>query len=384
MELTVFLAVLAAALMHASWNLLVKLKLDRFLSLFLLQTLMGLMGIAMLFFFAWPARASLPYALVSGVLHTGYNIFLARSYRDGDLSLVYPIARGAAPLITLLATWLVASEQISAVTAIAIGILVSGIWLVAVGKSKSLKLDRISLFFALGTSCFIAAYTVVDGLGGRISGAASGYTAMVFILDAVFMLGAGVYMRGPGILKKCRALLEKRHCGRPAFRVRLLDCHMGHDPGANCSRCGASRNQHPVCHSHVGKIPEGTYELDAHFWRCPGCSGCGCASPVITQANGLRSFGHALGQSQLKTLPATASANDGFRAEFTCKHFEVANVLGRIGKRELVTLKVPVQSRRHHLAQHAGIAGAIQHDFIEVAPVDICFPRGSKGLRHKR
>lgn len=187
--------------MHASWNLLVKLKLDRFLSLFLLQTLMGLMGIAMLVFFAWPARASLPYALVSGVLHTGYNIFLARSYRDGDLSLVYPIARGAAPLITLLATWFVASEQISAITAIAIGILVSGIWLVAVGKSKSLKLDRVSLFFALGTSCFIAAYTVVDGLGGRASGAASGYTAMVFILDAVFMFGAGIYMRGPGILK---------------------------------------------------------------------------------------------------------------------------------------------------------------------------------------
>lgn len=201
MELTVFLAVLVAALMHASWNLLVKLKLDRFLSLFLLQTLMGLMGIAMLVFFAWPSRASLPYVVASGVLHTGYNIFLARSYRDGDLSLVYPIARGAAPLITLLATWLVASEQISAVTAIAIGILVSGIWLVAVGKSKSLKLDRVSLFFALGTSCFIAAYTVVDGLGGRLSGAASGYTAMVFILDAVFMFGAGFYMRGPGILR---------------------------------------------------------------------------------------------------------------------------------------------------------------------------------------
>ena len=86
MELTVFLAVLAAALMHASWNLLVKLKLDRFLSLFLIQTLMGVMGLAMLLFFAWPSRESLPYALASGILHTGYNIFLARSYRDGDLS----------------------------------------------------------------------------------------------------------------------------------------------------------------------------------------------------------------------------------------------------------------------------------------------------------
>lgn len=202
MEFTVFLAVLAAAVMHASWNLLVKLKLDRFLSLFLLQTLMGFMGIAMFFFFAWPSRESLPYALVSGVLHTGYNIFLARSYRDGDLSMVYPIARGSAPLITLLATWLVASEQINAITAFGISVLVSGIWLVAVGKSKSLKLDKVSLFFALGTSCFIAAYTVVDGLGGRASGAASGYTATVFILDAIFMAVAGFYMRGLGILVK--------------------------------------------------------------------------------------------------------------------------------------------------------------------------------------
>jgi drug/metabolite transporter (DMT)-like permease len=202
LDLTVFLAVLAAAFMHASWNLLVKLKLDRFLSLFLIQTLMGVMGIGMLFFFAWPSRESLPYALASGMLHTGYNIFLARSYRDGDLSLVYPVARGAAPLITLLATWLVASEQINAITAIAIGILVSGIWLVAVGRSKTLKLDKVSLFYALITSCFIAAYTVVDGLGGRASGAASGYTALVFILDAVFLLGTGLYMRGPGIFKK--------------------------------------------------------------------------------------------------------------------------------------------------------------------------------------
>jgi drug/metabolite transporter (DMT)-like permease len=64
----------------------------------------------------------------------------------------------------------VASEQINAITAIAIGILVSGIWLVAIGRSKSLKLDKVSLFFALVTSCFIAAYTVVDGLGGRASG----------------------------------------------------------------------------------------------------------------------------------------------------------------------------------------------------------------------
>jgi drug/metabolite transporter (DMT)-like permease len=201
LEATVFFAVLAAAFMHAGWNLLVKLKIDRFLSLFLQQTLMGAMGAAMLLAFAWPSPASLPYALLSGLLHTGYNIFLARSYKHGDLSQVYPIARGTAPLLTLLITWFAAHEQIGLVAALGIGVLVSGIWLIAFGKSEALRLDSVSLFFALGTSCFIAAYTVVDGLGGRASGAPSGYTGVVFILDAGFLLAYGIYARGPGILK---------------------------------------------------------------------------------------------------------------------------------------------------------------------------------------
>lgn len=196
MPITIFLAVLLAALMHASWNLLVKLNLDRFLSLFLLQSLMGVMGLVMLVVFAWPAAASLPFALVSGALHTGYNVFLARSYRDGDLSLVYPVARGTAPLLTLLSTWVFAHEHISFTAALGVAVLVGGIWLVAMGRSGSLRLGGSALLFALGTSCFIAAYTVVDGLGGRASGAASGYTAVVFILDALFLMAWAVYWRG--------------------------------------------------------------------------------------------------------------------------------------------------------------------------------------------
>ena len=86
MDITVFLAVLAAAFMHAGWNVMVKLRLDRFLSLFLIQGLMGVMGLAMLALFPFPAAPSLPYVLTSGALHLGYNLFLARSYRTGDLN----------------------------------------------------------------------------------------------------------------------------------------------------------------------------------------------------------------------------------------------------------------------------------------------------------
>lgn len=185
--------------MHAGWNVLVKLKLDRFLSLFLIQLLSGVMGVAMLALFTWPSRASLPYALISGCLHLGYNLFLVRSYRTGDLSQVYPIARGTAPLLTLLVVWFVAREQIGLVGVLGIGVLVAGIWMVSFVGRRGVKLDGLTLLFALGTSVFIAAYTVVDGLGGRASGSPSGYAGLVFILDCLGMLAYAMATRGPGI-----------------------------------------------------------------------------------------------------------------------------------------------------------------------------------------
>lgn len=202
MSTQVFLAVLAAAFMHASWNLLVKLHLDRFLSLFLLQSLMGFLGLAMLAWFGVPLAQSLPYALVSGLLHTGYNVFLARSYRSGDLSQVYPIARGTAPLLAMLASFLAAHDGLSLMAIAGIAILILGIWLVAIDRSTTNRLDSISLYFALATSCFIAAYTIVDGLGGRASGNASGYTGLVFLLDAVFLTSYALWTRGGGIFRQ--------------------------------------------------------------------------------------------------------------------------------------------------------------------------------------
>ncbi len=201
MDLTVFLAVLAAAVMHAGWNVLVKLKLDRFLSLCLIQTLMGFMGLAMLAVLPWPSAASVPYAMTSGLLHLGYFLFLARSYRTGDLSQVYPIARGAAPLLTLAATWALMHEDVSLLGGAGVAVLVLGIWMINLIGQRGLRLDGMTLFFAIGTSVFVAAYTVVDGLGGRISGEPSGYAGLVFVFDAVFLSGAAFAMRGRGILR---------------------------------------------------------------------------------------------------------------------------------------------------------------------------------------
>ena len=201
LDFTVLLAVIAAATMHAGWNVLVKLKLDRFLSMFLINSFMAMMGLVMLAVFPWPAAASIPYAVVSGVLHLGYNLFLVRSYRTGDLSQVYPIARGTAPLLTLLVTWFAVHERIALAGAAGIGVLVAGIWLVSLGGRGRLRLDGMTLFFALGTSVFIAAYSVVDGLGGRASGSPSAYAALLFVLDGVFLAVIAFVSRGPAILR---------------------------------------------------------------------------------------------------------------------------------------------------------------------------------------
>jgi drug/metabolite transporter (DMT)-like permease len=202
LDTPIFLAVLAAAIMHGGWNVLVKLKLDRFLSLFLIQTLMGLVGLVMLALSGWPAAASFPYAIASGILHTGYNLFLARSYRTGDLSQVYPIARGTGPLLTFIGTWLLGTDAITAAGAAAIIALVAGIWVTAMGQKRALRLDGLTLFYALGTAAFIGAYSITDGLGGRASGNATAYSGLLFMLDAIMLFATGVYLRGPQILKE--------------------------------------------------------------------------------------------------------------------------------------------------------------------------------------
>ncbi len=202
MEPDVFLAVLAAAVMHASWNVLVKLRLDRFLSLLLIQALMGVGGIGMLLAFPPPAAASIPYALTSGILHLGYNLFLARSYRTGDLSQVYPISRGAAPLLTLLVTWGFMHEDVNLTIGAGVALLVAGIWAVSLAGRRGLRLDGLTLFFAIGTSLFITAYTIVDGIGGRVSGQPSSYAGMVFVFDALFLSAAALAMRGPGVVRQ--------------------------------------------------------------------------------------------------------------------------------------------------------------------------------------
>ncbi|PHM61842.1 DMT family transporter [Xenorhabdus ishibashii] len=195
MTTLLFLFVLGAALLHASWNALVKISADRFLGISIIVFFAGIIATLGLFWVGLPSLSSLPWLIVSAVLHTAYCLFLSRSYATGDLGQVYPIARGCAPLITALFSWVILQEILPPLAMLGVGLIIVGIMLIAFPYGKnSLQLDRKTLIAAITTSVFTAGYTLSDGAGSRASDNALTYILWLFAING-WVMGAIMYFR---------------------------------------------------------------------------------------------------------------------------------------------------------------------------------------------
>ncbi|MEA3008606.1 MAG: hypothetical protein QOJ91_298 [Sphingomonadales bacterium] len=193
MSAGVFFAILFAAALHAGWNALVKTGLDRFSSILFLGLAQGAIALFLLPFFGLPSRAAWPWVLAGSALHSGYKLALIQAYGRGDLSQVYPLSRGTAPLIVAVAgAWFLGETMDAARTAAVIAI-AGGILLMA-GKGG---LGRAGLGWAFVTAGFTAAYTLADGVGARIAGSASAFILIMIVLDGLIMLAYGLAARGP-------------------------------------------------------------------------------------------------------------------------------------------------------------------------------------------
>ncbi len=133
MSAGVFLAVLFAAFLHAGWNALIKTGGDPFQAMFTMSSAQGLMGVIMLLFLPAPAGAVWPWLIASGVIHSCYKLFLASAYEHGDLSRVYPVARGAAPMIVLAVGAFVLADELDAMDYPGVVVIGCGVILMARG-----------------------------------------------------------------------------------------------------------------------------------------------------------------------------------------------------------------------------------------------------------
>jgi drug/metabolite transporter (DMT)-like permease len=192
LPLSVTLAVLGAAVTHATWNAIAHGIKDQLLAF----GLIGVGGIAvaipLVVLFPFPLSACWPYLLASIVIHVFYNLLLMRSYRYGEFGQVYPLARGTSPLVVTVLAAVFAAErpsgfQVAGVLVISAGLAV----LVLAGRrgrgnsGATGGLGRPALIAAVATGLTIAAYTTVDGLGVRLSGSSVAYIGWLMLLESL-------------------------------------------------------------------------------------------------------------------------------------------------------------------------------------------------------
>jgi len=185
--------VLVAAMLHASWNAVLHGNRDRFLSMTWMSIAIAAVSAVIALSVPRPASAAWPYIVASGLVHIFYNATLVRSYSRGDLALAYPIARGSSPLLVTLGAALFAHEAIGPLHAVGIVLISGGIMAIAL---QGRRVSRPGALAALTTGVTIAVYTVIDGIGVRLSGGQPlAYTAWMFLFYA-WMPVLFVAMRG--------------------------------------------------------------------------------------------------------------------------------------------------------------------------------------------
>ena len=204
LQIEVVALVLMAALLHACWNACVKVGGDRLVTLAIVNGVAGLIGAVALPFVGIPEPGCWPYLAASAVLHTAYYFLLVQQYRVGDLSHVYPLARGLSPLLVAGSAALFAGEFLAPLAWVGVCVASLGIISLAFERGLPWRNDPRPVLFATATAICIAAYSVVDGLGVRLAGNAFAYIAWLYLIDGIpIAVFAQVTRRG-----QVRALLK--------------------------------------------------------------------------------------------------------------------------------------------------------------------------------
>lgn len=175
--------VLSTAVLHASWNALLRRGADPVWTGMVIAVTTGTVSLPLLLLLPIPAAASWPYLFASFVIHIGYRLFLSHSYRWGDLSAVYPIARGSAPMLVTVGAAVIAGETLPMLAFAGIALVSLGVFSLSRPRLDAPIAPR-ALVLALITGACIAGYMVADGMGARLSGNAIAYALWLEVVNA--------------------------------------------------------------------------------------------------------------------------------------------------------------------------------------------------------
>ncbi len=204
---SVVLIVLFGAMLHASWNVIVKSGADKYLNAVMVCGGAGVLALIFIPFMPLPLAASWPFLIASTVLQIIYMFLVAAAYSSGDMSLAYPLMRGTPPLLVALASGPLIGEVLATTQWLAVGLISGGVLVMALGNLRRLTgrpgTSR-TVMIALINALFIASYTLVDGVGVRASGNAISYTLWAFLFNAIPVVIWGAWKYGAFLLTTIR------------------------------------------------------------------------------------------------------------------------------------------------------------------------------------
>jgi drug/metabolite transporter (DMT)-like permease len=197
-------AILFAALLHAGWNALIKRRdQDALIATIGIAGGAALISLCLLPFVPAPAIASWPFLAASTLPQIAYYALIAKIYRTADLGLAYPVMRGAAPLFVTAANAILFGEILSPLGLLGVAGICGGVLILASAKFRGPGAGR-TVLSALGIAIVIATYTMLDGIGVRLSQSPAGYTLWIFLLTGLAMAAWGIVRHRQRLLQSIR------------------------------------------------------------------------------------------------------------------------------------------------------------------------------------
>lgn len=173
-----------SATMHALWNFLLKSAEEKYIAMGWQVILSGILSLALVFYSGLPPKEMWLFAIISMLLEAIYFILLCIAYTDHDFSLVYPIARGAAPALLVLWSAIFLREQLTVGGYIGLAMITGGIILIGATtllQNKGEKPHLKGILTALSVALVISIYTFIDGTAVK-NGPALPYGLSMFVM----------------------------------------------------------------------------------------------------------------------------------------------------------------------------------------------------------